>query len=790
PLSSQSTLNSKVILEWKRGSIANQYEIQISNNMIFQNEIQTYKSRSTNLTLNNLVEGEYYWRVRSADFENQRWSDPSLFKVGPKPTQILAPPMPLMAENIFLIKTKKSLLTAFEFSSLTPSLVQRKILNFPELKWSEVEHAEKYMLQLSKDSNFNSLLLTALTDKPTYKLNNVTPGKYYWRIKAVSSKAKSAIFSLSQELNVAVAPPISITNDVYTDEVPDPELLSAKPPPLTIRWAPTVFAQFYEVEFSSTSDFSNSNHFITNASEKVIQLASQGINFWRVRSLDKKQMPISPYSNSNTLEYQRIYRDPEDLHELTTLSPKPNDSLVFVGQKNYSLFFKWNNKFPEAKYRIEISYDPKFEIVAQSELLTASQYKYQERFTSPIVYWRVRAENSSFVSEWTKSSRFNVTYENVPYDLEQSDLIFQARLKARERQKVLYAAQLKRIAHLRTPASLLETQLETPKFKNVFDQFTIESNLNDISASSNNKMANISDLTKLPTDHYFSLIKSYPIISWERVPAAEIYFIEIAQDPNFLNSIIKTLCFDPHYTWDTVRPGKFYYRVQAFNDRYTRSHYSEPQNLEVTVANPEITSKDVYAETFTEPKVMWPAPAPFQLSWTPVLFAKNYELEFSEDRSFQTSKVFKTSSTSIEMRVSHANTYFWRLRAVNSFGVGISPFTATRSVEIIQANRKPAAENYLSGLFPVNRTILFVGNGLMHLAFHWMDAAKASEYRIEIANSASFSNILTSKVVNELEAKNSEALITNNLPDGKLFWRIVTKNKQSEINSFELRREH
>jgi len=323
----------------------------------------------------------------------------------------------------------------------------------------------------------------------------------------------------------------------------------------------------------------------------------------------------------------------------------------------------------------------------------------------------------------------------------------------------------------------VDLQLDTPQITSATDETVLESNLDT-------SLTPLQIITQ-PFERFFDQVKNYPVLKWEKVQAAERYIIEIARDPDFTKLVVKAPTWDPFYVWETARPGNYYYRVQAFNERYTNSAHSRVRHLRVEVDAPTPTSQDEFVEAFSEPKELWPPPRPFTLSWTPVAFARGYDIQFCEDQTFQDAKIITARINSKELRVSKSGLYYWRVRAINEKGVAIGMFSPIRSVEVIQSNRAPAGGNSLAGVFPLNRTMLFVGRGLMNLAFHWLSPVdSASTTTIEVSTKEDFSSLLASA-----SGRGGKLVLSQDLPEGKIFWRAKNGKSVSEVYQFDLRRE-
>lgn len=767
---------AQIELQWEPGSPSNHYEVILAQDMKFLKNPKKYKTKDKKLDLGLLTKGTYYWRVRSITFADLAWSEPSQFRVGPEPTRILAPPVPLTLGDTFLIPTKIHSESVVKIRELPKKQYFKYIEEYPRLKWASVSKAEEYLVEIARDKSFKTILLSQKTRDTSLVWKKTSPGKFYWRAKAISRSAREGLYTQSQELKISVQPPQNLTPSKMVEEVPDAKLLLMAPPPIRLKWNPTLYTNSYEVEYSQSNSFAESKKVLTQQSEINAQIQTAGALYWRVRSLDKSGAPVSPFSAIYTLDYQRIYKDPTLLSGLVAIYPAQQDSIILVAGEQPELEFKWSRPFKDTNYRIELSADAAFANIYFSDTTQKNYYKYKGEFPSRIVYWRVRAENDKFVSDWTGANRFLLTHENQAFDFEISDKMFQARIQAQVRQREILAARERKLARLRTPASDMDLQLDTPQITEAPEIFTLESNFNsEIPANT---------LVNLNNEKFFALIKNTPIIKWQKVIAAERYVVEVARDLDFKKIVSKTPCWDPIFVWETPLPGRFYYRVQAFNDRYTRSAHSAVGTMNIAVEAPASTGLDTFAEVFDVPRELWQPPRPFELSWQPVVFARAYEVEFSEDRLFQLTKIFKTTDIKTQFTVSKAGLYYWRVRAINEHGVGISSFSPMRSVEIVQTNRNPANVTELAGVFPKDRTMLFVGEGLMNLAFYWLTPRQSEEHLVEVSNTAQFTKILATA-----KGRSGHTAISHDLPDGKLFWRVRKGTEVSTINEFLLRRE-
>ncbi len=747
-------------LQWAGGSPALRYEIQLATSPVFI-DAKSFKSKDTHYSLGIVPRGTYFWRVRSLDYADTKFSEAANFRVGPEPTRILSTPLLDVASKEYLLDTKINNMQPEKVHKLRNKAALALVERSPLLKWSPVSGASDYELEVSTRRDFSNIVLKKVVAGTSYSWKTTHLGDYYFRVRAHNQLYKEGLYTAAKEMVVQVAPPKSIAKALTIDEVPDRALLNAPPPPLELAWNPTILTESYQVQFSKSPDFKEALEFFTDKSTRKVQISSLGQYFWRIRSLDLKKAPISPWSIANSIEFQRVYKDPALSSHLLAIYPRQQDSLVIVGQGESEVRFQWSTPYKDATYHLQISYDLDFKTVAYDQVVKNNLFVLKDRLQSSVVYWRVRAEQGTKLSDWTGANRFLVSYEGSPFDFETSEMLFAARGKARERQQELLAETKRQLAQLRTPASKMDWQLDTPQITFPYPNMLLASNLSpDITQA---------ELNKQNIEKFYTQVKSFPTFTWNKVSATERYFIEIARDDKFKNVVIKAPTFDPYYQWETVRPGQFYWRVQAFNDRYTRSNYSEAKSFRVEVDAPTSQSQDLFVEVFDEPREMWGAPAPFKLQWSPVIFARAYDVEISENPDFKYSKTYRTDKSEYEMKVPYSGLYYWKVKGLNEYGITIGAWSSPRSVEVIQTTRMPASVDQLTGLFPKDRTMVFVGKGEMRLPFHFVAPKSGSgKYRVEVSDSKDFRRILSSGTSTDRNV----VRLSSEWPDGKLFWRV------------------
>lgn len=153
------------------------------------------------------------------------------------------------------------------------------------------------------------------------------------------------------------------------------------------------------------------------------------------------------------------------------------------------------------------------------------------------------------------------------------------------------------------------------------------------------------------------------MITWNRVPIAVNYRVQVSEDQTFATTLSNTLEFLTFKSLKTL-PLKnlhsYYWRVMAING-LDKSDWSEIRKFTVksSLAKPILASPPNGASS---------TPLSPTLDWNTVAGATGYRLQVSKDNSFATASEFiKTNTTKNLTGLIVSNTYYWRVKAFKDF---------------------------------------------------------------------------------------------------------------------------
>jgi large repetitive protein len=259
------------VFTWAPVKAADHYEFQMAADKGFNSTVANGKqaTRNTAVTLpTSLINGTYYWRVRSvtAKGATSSWTKTRTVALKWAPVTNLIGP-------------------ADGASFITPATTPSDAL---VLRWAPMAGAAQYAVSVGVDPLLGTVIngggQPELVDGTAYTLNGDVPdGTYYWSVTPVDAEGHkglpSPIRSVILHWNASAGSP------VVTDLATDPELMD----PL-FSWGTVLGASNYEVEISTSSDFAAGSK-VAGTTTSATSFSPTGLfqdntYFWRVRPYD------------------------------------------------------------------------------------------------------------------------------------------------------------------------------------------------------------------------------------------------------------------------------------------------------------------------------------------------------------------------------------------------------------------------------------------------------------------------------------------------------------------------
>jgi hypothetical protein len=660
PANASKTADTTPNLVWASVAGATQYEVQWATNATFKSNLlsQVVSDPTTSLTLPSLPNAAgqlYYWRVRSLN----NFGVAGAFSLTRSFTlDTLAPDIPaLLAPADNAISTNSR----------------------PVLSWTAETGASAYLIDLADNVGFSNPVLNGVVVTTTsYTLpNSLAQGTYNWRVRAVDSvenlSDQSAIRSFT--VNILTAPANNAVIITATGQ--------ASP---ILQWTAVSGATAYTIQIDNDTNFTNGlvrevplGNVLTYS---VSPALPTGIYYWQVVPTGFAQ---------TTAIYRKFTISPAALAAPSLVSPA-NAARINDTTPNLS----WNLVAGAYQYEVQWATNATFTANMQSfavndpvNLLTLPTLPDS---AGTLWYWRVRTINNLGVAGVYSIAR-SFTLDNLGPSAPNLLTPTEGAVTTNARPVISWQAV--------TGANYYEVEYTLPGGLTITQNNTTTSFLVSVESQSQGTIYwRIAAVDAAGNKGSYSPLRSFtvkilsapanntvitnatgsasPVLSWVAWPGALSYTVQIDDDANFNNGLVREVPLGNVLTY-TVSPalptGVYYWQVVPTGFAQTTAVYSQftisPGNLAAPVlVSPAQTAKinDVTPD----------------LSWNPVTNAYHYEVQWSTSATFTTNTSFTvvfepTTSLTLPTLPNTAGTlYYWRVRTINSVGVA-GAYSASRS---------------------------------------------------------------------------------------------------------------
>ncbi|MEI6519761.1 MAG: hypothetical protein WCO98_06940, partial [bacterium] len=325
-----------------------------------------------------------------------------------------------------------------------------------ELTWRSVANASYYTIQVANNEKFtgNGVNTYTATGGNTYSLDNLTAGKYFWRVKAMPT---NDIFTLNAQTNqsqtlgvpsyllesnwslvraftikpatVVVTPP---TPEVKTVTLPAPQLLT----PLNgafgvavttnLTWRAMNTSATYNIQIATDSKFTVGLVEVTGltvASYSPQNLTADTHYYWRVKAI----APTTDAITAGTTTATTTIKDSEwsqvwafNTAKVVVKMKTPEIIAPTVGATSGVIpELSWTGVDGARYYHVQAAKDSSFRyLVFGSELIPTTSVKLPIQPQGVTIYWRVRAVGNGTVTDWSPISSFTTEVLQIADGLE------------------------------------------------------------------------------------------------------------------------------------------------------------------------------------------------------------------------------------------------------------------------------------------------------------------------------------------------------------------------------------
>ncbi len=659
------------------------------------------------------------------------------------------------------------------FTTLDTILLQPQLISpenfskrqFPalDLVWGEVYWDSLYQIGLDTSPDFNNPYLFETDNTSLSLLNDTTilgdsinllfGQDYYWRVKALTDYDTSS-WSEIYEFTVID------TLNTYTphDDTAHQELN------LRFDWEDILGITYYDIQIDTTPNFENLlvNDSTTNPTYNASLYYLQTDYFWRIRTRNEYDESVWSIHTFKTLD--TIPSAPSLLYPLN----------MSINQMT-TLTLEWNKLFGADSCEVQISESPDF----ANPLIfnTDNTYQYIENLLfGQDYYWRVRASNEQFLSDWSFIFEFNTLNKptlSFPLnfsEFQMPDVVLKCDTIAGV---VLYEFEIDTTEYFENSV-LVESDSNLFRTDNLLFGQTYYWR---VKAKNQDTTSDWSNIWSFSTFNIYEPQIFSPYegetdintdlgISWlDTISGITNYEIQLDISSNFNSSQIisqlvsfdnNSLVFYTQLSYNEI----YYWRIRVIND-YDSSLWSSTKSFKilnkVNLVYPEVNANNQY------PKIT--------LRWESLPGAKSYDYQIDTISTFNGALISgfldNTSyfTNAIIDNLKFGQKYYWRIRAKNNSGISawseIRSFTITNTIRLISPEDN--ANNI--DILPI---------------FNWENVPGINDYILQYDSLENFGNNVSIILKDTLNG--SYEIPSPLIYNTKYYWRIRGKNNLELTN--------
>jgi RHS repeat-associated protein len=723
---------------WDAVSRADAYDLEVDNDRTFRSpEIRATTDQRTFTPEIALRNGVYFWRVRGINGEGEGpYSTSSTFTLDTTPPS--APILQLPAD----------------------SGVQASLR--PAFRWGVVTGATQYRIDIATDNGFSTLVvnsqtLTSNTFTPTQFLRQ---GTYFWRVAARDAANNWSPWSATRSIRLSMLQ-TPASNAVITHTSTS---TGATP---TFVWLPIPGAATgttYQLQIARTAAFTSLVYTSPAQSATRLTLPATnilyfGIYYWRVNA------NVS-YLNATGAASTVIASNVLTISPPRPVAPTfPVTSGTLLLTNDFTPDLIWNRvsyTFGSLTYEVQLDNNPNFltpEYTQSGIAVSGTGATHSQTVTNALVpgvyLWRVRATNSVNQSSlWSPAQRLTIDVTPPPLPTLTAPLanavintLSYPRMTWTGRDSVRYRIEIARDPDFAdrivnredlTVAAFTTTDVLPQGI--YYWRVSARDAVGNWSQPTAARAFEVTILISPARDAViFSNASDLPIFTWRAWSTSVV--VRIARDPDFVDVVeVSNSLPAGTTTWsptNSLSHNIYFWRLELdtvpLNPRYWRRLTVSP--VAPGVPTFPTTNGTPSQLNDTTPDLIWN-----KVSYDPVQVSPTYDLQVASDaafnnRLFQLTGIPATDAPTISQTVGvtlNPGTYFWRVRAVNSFQVSSLWSSAQRfSVDLTPpaapAISAPTANAVLTTLAP---------------RISWSAVRDAARYRVEIASDEAFTVLI------------------------------------------------
>gem|GEM_PF-989756 len=605
--------------------------------------------------------------------------------------------------------------------------------------WGAVTGATSYELDVSTSSTFASGATTYSNITTTnYSVSSLSASTtYHYRVRANNGWGVSTHSGIQSLLTLTASPAVSAANGLTSNS-------------FVANWSGVTGATSYRLDVATTSTFTAGTFILTDfsvagTSNSVTTLTANTSYYYRVRGINA----TGPSANSAT-------------QTVKTLTVAPTASAA-TGITSTGFTANWLAVTGAVSYELDVSASSTFASgVSLYTEITTTSFSVTGRSSGTTYYYRVRADNGWGPST-NSAAQSALTIPSAP-GMSAADQLTATTFRANWQASTGASSYRLDVS----TSSAFSTMVSGYSDLTVSGTTTVVSGLtanttyyyrvrasNATGSSSNSSYSSALTSTNPPEAADAGSITSTSFVAWWEplIGVASSYRIDVSRYNDF--SIIEAgwsnVLVDGGASYSKLVTGlssntTYFYRVRAINSGSTPSANSN--TISVLTLPQQVTASNATGITTSSFIANWQAGQ-----------TDDYELDLSLSSSFSSYVLQNVSvnGTSYTISASSGETYFYRVRVVNSTGGSVN----SNVITVVMPPARPTIK-------------LATQIGASSFQANWESVPYVTGYRIDVSTDASFSNILHG--LNNVVVAGTSRIITNLSPGSNYYYRVRAEN--------------
>lgn len=265
-----------------------------------------------------------------------------------------------------------------------------RAVNAPQLTWEETPEASRYRVEVATDKDFKKVIKVTTATSPTYRWEEITPGQFYWRVRAASGSNQSSAPSEVAQIR-AKAPAPQLPAKIQGSAI------SGATAKVTFNWSPVPFAKKYRI--SVFADPKGNDLLMEKVTPTpAVQLDLAAGRYWvSATATDLQAGAISDRSPASAI----IVTNLESLSVPELLSPPEASSLFLSDSMPVPMVFYWKVTPQTTLYEIQVARDTSFTKPVLAMAHTSNRLIVKQKFKPGEYFWRVRSKSATAESGWS-----------------------------------------------------------------------------------------------------------------------------------------------------------------------------------------------------------------------------------------------------------------------------------------------------------------------------------------------------------------------------------------------------